>query len=132
MNAYLWIFVGGGLGSVARFLISGAIDRSIGVVFPWGTIVVNVTGCFVIGVLATVTGSDGRLQVDPDFRQFLLIGICGGYTTFSSFSLQTLNLVRNGEMLSATGNTVISFAACMVAVWIGATAGQWFNQIRGG
>jgi CrcB protein len=68
--------------------------------------------------------------IAPDFRQFLLIGICGGYTTFSSFSLQTLNLLRNGDVLGAGGNAAISFVACMIAVWIGVVGGQLFNQLR--
>ncbi len=130
MSTYFWIAVGGALGSMARFFVSSAFARMVGETFPWGTVIVNVTGCFVIGVLAATTGPDGRLLVAPDLRQFLLVGICGGYTTFSSFSLQTLNLVRAGDMLGATGNVVISVVACMVAVWIGAVAGQAFNQVR--
>jgi CrcB protein len=132
MMTYLWIALGGALGTVARFAVSGAFARLVGETFPWGTVVVNISGCFVIGVLATVTGPDGRVVVAPDLRQFMLIGFCGGYTTFSSFSLQTLNLIRNGEMMSAAGNTAISFAACMLAVWVGAIAGQAFNQFRTG
>jgi CrcB protein len=130
LSTYFWIAVGGALGSMARFFVSSAFARMVGETFPWGTVIVNVTGCFVIGVLAATTGPDGRLLVAPDLRQFLLVGICGGYTTFSSFSLQTLNLVRAGDMLGATGNVVISVVACMVAVWIGAVAGQAFNQVR--
>jgi fluoride exporter len=130
MSTYMWIAVGGALGSMARFFVSSAFARLVGEAFPWGTIIVNISGCLLIGILATVSGPDGRLEVAPDFRQFLLIGICGGYTTFSSFSLQTLNLIRNGEMMGAAGNAAVSFVACMVAVWIGATLGQWFNQIR--
>jgi CrcB protein len=117
---------------MARFFVSSSFARIMGEAFPWGTIIVNITGCFVIGVLATTTGPDGRIVVAPDFRQFLLIGICGGYTTFSSFSLQTLNLLRDSEYTAAAGNAAVSFIACMIAVWIGSVAGQWFNQIRAG
>ena len=130
MITYLWIGVGGALGSMARFAVSSALARMIGETFPWGTVVVNISGCLVIGVLATTTGPDGRLVIAPDFRQFLLIGICGGYTTFSSFSLQTLNLLRNGDVLGAGGNAAISVVACMIAVWIGVVGGQLFNQLR--
>jgi CrcB protein len=132
MITYLWLALGGAIGTMARFAVSGAFARMVGETFPWGTVVVNISGCFVIGILATVTGPDGRLIVAPDLRQFMLIGICGGYTTFSSFSLQTLNLIRNGDMLSAAGNAAISFVACMIAVWIGAVVGQALNQLRPG
>ena len=132
MMTYLWIAIGGAIGSMGRFAVSSAFARAVGETFPWGTIVVNVTGCFVIGALAVTTGPDGRVVVAPDFRQFLMIGICGGYTTFSSFSLQTLNLIRSGDLLGAGMNTAISFIACMVAVWLGAAAGQAFNLPRVG
>lgn len=130
MSTYLWIAVGGALGSMARFFVSSSFAKVLGEVFPWGTIIVNITGCFIIGILATITGPDGRLVVPPDFRQFLLIGICGGYTTFSSFGLQTLNLLRDGDFVGAGGNALISFIACMIAVWLGAVLGQVFNQVR--
>ena len=132
MITYLWIALGGALGSVARYALSGAVARMVGETFPWGTIIVNVTGCFVIGVLAVTTGPEGRVLTPPDVRQFLLIGVCGGYTTFSSFSLQTLNLIRGGELAGAAGNVGVSVIACMAAVWIGAIAGQALNQARGG
>jgi CrcB protein len=132
MITYLWLALGGAIGTMARFAVSGAFARMVGETFPWGTVVVNISGCFAIGILATVTGPDGRLIVAPDLRQFMLIGICGGYTTFSSFSLQTLNLIRNGDMLSAAGNAAVSFIACMIAVWIGAVVGQALNQLRPG
>ncbi len=132
MITYLWIALGGALGSVARYALSGAVARMVGETFPWGTIIVNVTGCFVIGVLAVTTGPEGRVLTPPDVRQFLLIGVCGGYTTFSSFSLQTLNLIRGGELAGAAGNIAVSVVACIVAVWIGAVAGQALNQARVG
>jgi CrcB protein len=132
MITYLWIALGGALGSVARFALTGATARMVGNAFPWGTILVNVSGCFVIGVLAVTTGPEGRVMTPPHMRQFLLIGVCGGYTTFSSFSLQTLDLIRGGEVVGALGNVALSLIACLVAVWIGATAGQALNQVRGG
>lgn len=131
MIGILWMGAGGFLGTIARYLVSSAIAGVVGETFPWGTVVVNVTGCFVIGVLAIATGPDGRIVVAPDIRQFLLIGICGGYTTFSSFSLQTLNLLRAGDVMGAMGNVLVSVVACMLAVWAGAVAAQIFNQLRG-
>ena len=117
---------------MARFFLSSIFARLVGEVFPWGTVIVNITGCLAIGVLATVTGPDGRLAIPPDIRQFLLVGICGGYTTFSSFSLQTLTLVRAGDYLGAGGNAAISFVACMMGVWAGAILGNFVNQVRVG
>ena len=117
--SYLWIAVGGALGSVARFWLSGVVANRFGETFPWGTLIVNVSGSFIIGVFAASTGPEGRWLVSPGFRQFFMIGICGGYTTFSSFSLQTLNLLREREYFHAGGNVLLSVALCLVGVWLG-------------
>ncbi len=119
MLSYLWVAIGGALGSVMRFWFSGVIAQRFGETFPLGTILVNVTGSFAIGFFATLTSTDGRVLVSPSFRQFFMIGICGGYTTFSSFSLQTLNLANDGEWLYAGLNVVFSVVLCLVAVWLG-------------
>ena len=115
----LWIFVGGGLGSLARWGISGRIANTIGETFPWGTLLVNISGSFVIGLFATVTGPEGRWLVPASFRQFFMLGICGGYTTFSSFSLQTLNLAEDGQWFKASVNCVLSLVLCLLGVWLG-------------
>jgi CrcB protein len=115
----LWIFLGGGLGSLARWGASGWIASRAGETFPWGTIVVNITGCFVIGLFATVTGPEGRWFARPEFRQFFMLGICGGYTTFSSFSLQTLTLAQDGQWFKAGANCVVSLVFCLLGVWVG-------------
>ena len=115
----LWIFVGGGLGSLARWGVSGWIANTIGETFPWGTLLVNISGSFVIGLFASVTGPEGRWFVPGSFRQFFMLGICGGYTTFSSFSLQTLTLVEDGQWFKATANCVLSLVLCLVGVWVG-------------
>lgn len=128
---YLFVMLGSALGGGARFWIATAIGNRFGETFPWGTIIVNVTGSFVIGFFATLTGPDGRLLVGSMTRQFVMIGICGGYTTFSSFSLQTLNLVRNGEVLNAGANVALSVVLCLVAVWLGYVAAALFNQLEG-
>jgi CrcB protein len=117
--AYLWVALGGGLGSLARFWISGFVAERYAHTFPWNTLVVNVTGSFVIGVLAGVAAPESRGIVSPAFRQFFMVGICGGYTTFSSFSLQTLDLLRDREWLYAAGNALLSVLLCLVAVWLG-------------
>ena len=132
MVTYLWIALGGALGSVARYGASSLIARWFGETFPLGTLAVNVTGSLIIGFFAALTGPDGRLLVSPDARTFVMVGICGGYTTFSSFSLQTLNLVRDGEFVYAGANVVVSVVACLVAVWLGYVAATALNQARGG
>jgi CrcB protein len=119
MLTYIWIAMGGALGSVARFWLSGVVANRFGETFPWGTLIVNVSGSFVIGFFATATGSESRWLVSPTFRQFFMIGICGGYTTFSAFSLQTLNLIREGEFLHASANVLLSVLLCLAGVWFG-------------
>jgi CrcB protein len=127
---YLWIALGGALGSIARYGGSSLAAHWVGETFPWGTLIVNVSGSLVIGFFATLTGPDGRLLVSSDARQFVMVGICGGYTTFSSFSLQTLNLVRDGDVLAAGGNVVGSVVLCLAAVWLGHIAAAAISQTR--
>src|ERR1700751_1311942 len=119
MTNYFWVAIGGAVGTVGRFWLSGVVARLIGETFPWGTLVINVTGSFVIGFFGTLTGPDGRIFVGSTSRQFVMIGICGGYTTFSSFSLQTLNLMNDGEWLYAGANIGLSVVLCLFAVWAG-------------
>ena len=88
----------------------------------------NVTGSFLIGLFAAVTGPDGRVLASPVTRQFWMIGIFGGFTTFSSFSLQTLSLAQDGEWLRASGNVVLSVVLCLAGVWLGAALGAWVNR----
>lgn len=125
---YLCVALGSAIGGTLRFWLSGAIGQRIGETFPWGTIVVNVTGSFVIGFFGTLTGPDGRLFVSSDARTFVMVGICGGYTTFSSFSLQTLNLARGGEWLWAGGNVAISVLLCLASVWLGHAGAVAINR----
>ena len=133
MLTYLWIALGGAIGSVLRFAIGGIVSQKFGETFPWGTLVVNISGSFLIGFLGALTAAEGSLK--PQTRaftmQFFIVGICGGYTTFSSFSLQTLNLVRSGELVHATGNVLASVVLCMVAVWLGFLLGSTFNSVKG-
>lgn len=127
MLSYLWVALGGALGSVLRFWAQGAVAHRFGETFPWGTLVINVTGSFVIGLFAALTGPDGRWLAAPSVRQFGMIGILGGYTTFSAFSLQTLNLARAGEWLQAGLNILGSVTICLLAVWLGHVLGETFN-----
>src|SRR6266487_1149578 len=117
MLDYILVMLGGALRTGARFWVSGLVAERVGELFPAGTLVVNVTGSFVIGFLAGFSDPDGPFLVSPRLRQFFMIGLCGGYTTFSSFSLQTLTLARDGEFLFALLNIVSSVILCLLAVW---------------
>jgi CrcB protein len=131
--AYLWVALGGALGSVSRFWLNGIISAKFGETFPFGTLAINVTGSFLIGIFAALAIPEGRMdsQSRAFATQFLMIGICGGYTTFSSFSLQTLNLLRDREWLYACGNVILSVILCMIAVWLGWLLGATFNSMKG-
>lgn len=130
MVTYLWIALGGAVGTAGRFWLSGVVARMVGETFPWGTLLVNVTGSFVIGFFATLSGPDGRIFVGSTAREFVMIGICGGYTTFSSFSLQTLNLMNDGEWFAAGANIGLSVICCMIAVWAGYVLATAMNSMK--
>ena len=115
----LWVAVGSALGGVARYWCSGIIANLVGETFPWGTLIVNVVGSFLIGLIATLSGTDGRFIISAEARQFLMVGILGGFTTFSSFSLQTLTLARDGQWLLVGANIVGSVVLCLIMVWAG-------------
>jgi CrcB protein len=128
MQIYLWIALGSALGGAGRYWCSGVIARHIGETFPWGTLTVNVVGSLLIGLLATVSDPDGRLLMSTTLRQFFMIGVFGGFTTFSSFSLQTLNLVRDGQWVPASLYILGSVALCLVGVWLGHGLGIAINR----
>ena len=119
---YLAVGLGGAIGSIGRFWLNGVISRHFGETFPLGTLVINVTGSLAIAFFWALTAPEGRLMVSPTARTFFMVGICGGYTTFSSFSLQTLNLALDGEWLYAGANTVLSIGLCLAAAWLGYVA----------
>ena len=119
---YVWVAVGSALGGMARDWCSGFVARLFGEWFPWGTFIVNVSGSFVIGVFAALSAAEGPFLIPPEMRIFVMVGICGGYTTFSSFSLQTFALWREGEWFWAGANSVFSFVLCLLAVWFGYAA----------
>jgi fluoride exporter len=129
--AYLWVAIGGALGSMARYGVSGFIAALARGTFPYGTLVVNVTGALSIGFLATFTGPDSRFFIPASGRVFLMVGICGGYTTFSTFSLETANLMRDGEWTVALANVGFSVILCLVAIWIGHAGALVLNRLRG-
>lgn len=116
----LGVAIGGALGGVTRFWLSGAIARRLGETFPWGTLVVNTTGAFAIGVLAALlTTRPGHVVLDTSLWAALVIGVLGSYTTVSAFSLQTLSLLRDRDYARAAGNVAASLAGCLAAVVAG-------------
>ena len=130
MLTYLWVAIGGALGSVSRFWLNGIVSRHFGETFPWGTMIVNVTGSVLIGFFATLTAVDGRFFAPASVRTFFMVGLCGGYTTFSSFSLQTLNLANDGQWSRATANVLLSVILCLAGVWLGFAAANQLNQLK--
>lgn len=118
MRAVLIIALGSALGGVARYWMSGWVAERVGETFPWGTLVVNVVGSALIGALAAF-GDSARIGLPSEMRLFLMVGVLGGFTTFSSFSLQTLRLMQDGDWTRAAGNVLLSVAVCLVAVALG-------------
>jgi fluoride exporter len=130
MENYLWVALGGAIGTTGRYWLSGVVARAFGETFPWGTLIINVTGSFVIGFFAALTGPDGRVFASSTTRQFVMVGLCGGYTTFSSFSLQTLNLMNDGEWANAAANIGLSVILCLLAVWAGSVLASSINAME--
>jgi len=126
---YLSVTAGGVIGSVARWALSLFLLNALGPGFPWGTLAVNVLGSFVIGLYFTLTEPDGRFLVAPAARQLVLAGFCGGFTTFSAFSLETLLLVQRAEWMLAAVYTLGSVALWLVAVWLGHAVALRVNRL---
>lgn len=114
MRTLFLVALGSALGGAARFLLAGWVGARLGESFPWGTVLVNVLGSALIGALAAQ-----EEMLSPEARQFLMVGVLGGFTTFSSFSLQTLRLAQDGDWVRATGNVLGSVALCLAAVAVG-------------
>lgn len=129
---YWAVGLGASLGSVARYLCSLAVHQLLGAGFPWGTLTVNVLGSLIIGFYATLTEPDGRLLARPATRQFMLTGFCGGFTTFSIFSLETLLLIQHGAYALGVANVLISTCLWLFAVWVGYRVGVRLNRLKGG
>ncbi len=119
----LLIFIGAGLGGVFRYWISNSVYWFVGRQFPYGTLVVNVSGCFLMGLLFVLI-LERFNGIGPPLRSLLLIGLLGGYTTFSSFSIETLNLFENGAWISAFLNISLSVILCIAATWLGVIGGR--------
>ena len=119
----LLIFLGAGFGGVSRYWVSNITYGFLGRQFPYGTLIVNVSGCFLMGLLFVLTLERFNSMGAP-LRALLLIGLLGGYTTFSSFSIETVNLFENGAYLSAALNILCSVILCIAATWLGVLGGR--------
>lgn len=128
---YAAIALGSAIGGVLRALVSLAALASLGPGFPWGTLIVNVVGSFVIGFFATLSGPGGRIFPDTQTRQFVMTGICGGFTTFSMFSLETLTLAQTGRWTLAGANVAVSIIAWLAAVVLGHRLATRLNRLGG-
>lgn len=119
MKSLLYIFIGGGTGSVLRYLLTIGIHRQLGTLFPWGTFAVNILGCILIGVFYTLTS---RIHIPTEFRLLLTIGLCGGFTTFSTFSNESLQLLKSGSYTTfftyVIGSVVLGIIGVMLGVWM--------------
>jgi CrcB protein len=124
---YFWVAVGGAIGSMARLWLGVKVTLLTGLAFPWGTILVNIIGSLVIGFVATLTGPSGRVVVPVNAQAFVMVGLCGGFTTFSAFSLQTLELARDGRLMQAGANIILSVVLCLTAVALG----HWLAALFG-
>jgi CrcB protein len=130
MSLYAAIVAGGIVGSLMRWLVALVLPSVAGG-FPWPTLFANVTGCVLIGFYSALTGPDGRLFVDPRTRQFVLTGICGGYTTFSGFSIEMLRFLQAGDSLQAAVYLAVSVTSWLAAVWLGDIAARRLNKRAG-
>ncbi len=119
MITRLGVALGSALGGMARYGVGLAVARAVGTAFPWGTLLINIVGSFVIGFYGALTLADGPMPASADARAFVMVGICGGFTTFSSFSLQTVDLLQAGETVAAASYIVASVALCVAGTFLG-------------
>jgi len=126
---YAYVAAGSILGGLARYLVSLAMDTGPG--FPWATLFINATGSFIIGLFATLSGPDGRLFASVQQRQFVMTGFCGGYTTFSTFSLETFKLYHSGMAHTALAYIATSVVCWLVSVWLGHMLASRLNRLKG-
>jgi len=124
LATFLWVGLGSAIGGMGRYGVTLWMQKHLAHDFPWGTWTVNVVGSFVIGMMAALSGNEGHWMSHPVAQRFFIVGLLGGFTTFSSFSLQTLQLFQNGNQGMALLNILLSVGACLLFVWIGAGSAQ--------
>ena len=130
MRIALCVALGSGLGGVVRIAVAALVVAAFGSHFPFGILAVNILGSFAIGLAATITAPDGRFFAGPAARQFFMAGFCGGFTTFSFFSLETMELITTGRFPAAFLYVVLTLSLAMLAVWLGYLAGLRVNGLR--
>jgi CrcB protein len=123
MRELFAVGIGGFVGAVARYLVTGWVHRFAGVTFPWGTLTVNAVGCVALGALMGLV--EARVAVSPELRLFLALGVLGSFTTFSSVGYETVELMRGGELSLAAANALGSLLLGLLAVVAGAAAARW-------
>jgi CrcB protein len=119
MSAYFWVAIGSALGGMARHWCTAVATAWFGAKFPWGTLFINISGSFVIGFFFAISGPNGRFDASTNVKIFVMTGLCGGYTTFSAFSLQTLSLFQQGDWFRGSAYIGASVLLCVVGVWAG-------------
>lgn len=124
MGPWIAVALGGAIGSIARFWLAGVITALTGPRFPWGTLLINILGSGIIGLVAGTTLAPERIAMHPDIRIFLMTGVCGGFTTFSAFSLQTLELMQTGDVIPAMAYAIASVILCVIATYGGWALGR--------
>ncbi len=122
IEKYFLVFLGGGIGAVSRYGLAGLVQRISGIAFPIGTMSVNVLGSLLIGLIMSL--SDRFMVITPNVRVFLTIGTLGGFTTFSTFSYETMNLMHDGEIIAASLNVTVTVIGCLAGVWAGTMLGE--------
>jgi CrcB protein len=125
---YAWVSAGSIIGGLTRYLVGIALDTGPG--FPFATLFINATGSLIIGFYATLSGPDGRVLARPEHRQFVMTGFCGGYTTFSTFSLETFRLLHGGMKLTAFAYVAASVVCWLVSVWLGHVIASRYNRLK--
>ena len=128
ISIYVMIGAGAALGGMLRYACSGLLVRIAGETFPWGTLAVNVVGSAVLGFVATLTAPEGRLLVPVSTRLMVTVGLCGGFTTFSTFSMETMALALDRQYLRAGLNVGGTVLACLIGVWCGYAVASTLNQ----
>lgn len=122
---YLWIGIGGFLGANARYIVGRFVNQHLGTAYPWGTALVNLTGAFLIGIIVTILTD--RVVDDPMWRQLIVVGVLGGYTTFSTYTLEAITMMQDGRWASALGyvigSTLLGLLACFAGIWVARTLG---------
>ena len=125
---YAWVSAGSIIGGLTRYLVGLALET--GSSFPWATLFINATGSLIIGFYATLTGADGRVLARPEHRQFVMTGFCGGYTTFSTFSLETFRLFHGGMKYLALAYIGASVVCWLASVWLGHMMAARYNRLQ--